>query len=152
MAAQRKSHGHQRGHGGAKSLAQAERAENLFLHQQATIWSHPSFFTVATAATVAYPSNRQQSCWCIAFLSLWLSVWSLAVAELLSASFSAWKEVLASRASSGPAIGKALLFSFFTLPFLGAECFAIFAFTKFGSLPLAVFSFRASRCTFSSFY
>ena len=99
-------------------------------------------FTVATASTIAYLKSPAILL-VIAFLSLWLSVWSLAVAGLLIASFSAWKEALTSRAPSGPLIGKALLVSFFALPFLGAECFAIFAFTKFGSLPLAIFLFMS---------
>jgi uncharacterized membrane protein YgcG len=97
-------------------------------------------FSVGTVAAVAYLKSPAVLLM-IAFLSLWLSVWSLVVAGLLAGSFSAWKEVFTSRTNSGSRIGKALVFTLFSLPFLAAECFAIFAFTKFGSLPLAVFLF-----------
>src|SRR6266436_592415 len=48
-------------------------------------------FSVATVATVAYLKSPALLL-VIAFLSLWLSVWSVAVAGLLTVSFSAWKE------------------------------------------------------------
>jgi uncharacterized membrane protein YgcG len=99
-------------------------------------------FSVGTVATVAYLKSPALLL-VIAFLSLWLSVWSIAVAGLIIGSFSAWKEALASRAHAGSLIGKALLFTLFSVPFLAAECFAIFAFTKFGSLPLAIFLFTS---------
>jgi uncharacterized membrane protein YgcG len=97
-------------------------------------------FSVGTVATVAYLKSPAVLL-VIAFLSLWLSVWSLAVAGLLSGSFSAWKAVLTSHTNSGSLIGKALVLTLFSVPFLAAECFAIFALTKFTSLPLAVFLF-----------
>ena len=55
--------------------------------------------------------------------------------------FQPGKEVLTSHTNSGSLIGKALVFTLFSVPFLAAECFAIFALTKFTSLPLAVFLF-----------
>jgi len=83
----------------------------------------------------------------IAFLSLWLSVWSLAVAGLLAGSFSAWKEVLTSRTNSGSLIGKALVFTLFSVPFLAAECFAIFALSNSLHCRWRCFSLSALRCT-----
>jgi len=99
-------------------------------------------FSVGTVATVAYLKSPALLL-VIAFLSLWLSVWSVAVVGLLIGSVSAWKEALASQARTAPLIGKALLFTLFSMPFLAAECFAIFAFTKFGSLPVAIFLFAS---------
>jgi hypothetical protein len=60
---------------------------------------------------------------------------------LLTGSFSAWKEVFTSHTNSGSLIGKALVFTLVSVPFLAAECFAIFALSKFTSLSLAVFLF-----------
>jgi uncharacterized membrane protein YgcG len=97
-------------------------------------------FSVGTVATVAYLKSPALLL-VIAFLSLWLSGWSLAVAGLLTGSFSAWKEVFTSHTNSGSLIGKALVLTLVSVPFLAAECFAIFALTKFTSLWLAVFLF-----------
>ena len=99
-------------------------------------------FSVATVATVAYLKSPA-SLLIVVFLSFWLSIWSLAVVGMLIGAFSAWKEVFASRKHSLPPAGKALLYSLIALPFLGGECFAIFALTKFTSLPLAVFLFTS---------
>jgi len=95
-------------------------------------------FSVGTVAAVGYLKSPAVLL-VIAFLSLWLSVWSLAVVGLLNGSFSAWKEVLTSHTNSGSLISKALVFTLSSVPFLAAECFAIFALTKFTSPPLAVF-------------
>src|SRR5882724_3265986 len=97
-------------------------------------------FSVGTVAAVGYLKSPAVLL-VIAFLSLWLSVWSLAVAGLLNGSFSAWKEVLTSHTNCGSLISKALVFTLFSVPFLAAECFAIFALTHFTSPSLAVFLF-----------
>jgi hypothetical protein len=97
-------------------------------------------FSVGTVSTVAYLKSPAVLL-VIAFLSLWLSVWSLAIAGLLTGSFSAWKEVFTSHSNSGWLIGKALVFTLVSVPFLAGECFAIFALSKFTSLSLAVFLF-----------
>jgi uncharacterized membrane protein YgcG len=99
-------------------------------------------FSVATVATVAYLKSPA-SLLIVVFLSFWLSIWSVAVAGMLIGAFTAWQEVFASHKHSLPAVGKALLYSLIALPFLGGECFAIFALTKFTSLPLAVFLFAS---------
>jgi len=99
-------------------------------------------FSVATVAIVAYLKSPA-SLLIVVFLSLWLSIWSFAVVGMLIGAFTAWKEVFASRKHSAPPVGKALLYSLIALAFLGGECFAIFALTKFTSLPLAVFLFTS---------
>jgi uncharacterized membrane protein YgcG len=99
-------------------------------------------FTVATAATAAHlksPTGLVVT----AFLALWLSIWSLAVAGLMAGCYGAWKAALTPQHGSALLAGKALVFTLFSLPFLAGEGFGIFMLTKFASLSLALFLFAS---------
>ncbi|MFG0316798.1 MAG: DUF2207 domain-containing protein, partial [Planctomycetota bacterium JB042] len=63
-----------------------------------------------------------------AFLVIWLSVWTLGVAILLSATVAAW------RGSGLGSKGKAIFLSLFSLPFLAGELFGLFALMTIGSV------------------
>ncbi len=99
-------------------------------------------FTVATVATAAYLKSAT-SLMVIAFISLWLSVWSLAVAGLIAGCYGAWKAALTAPHGSAFLAGKALVFTLFSLPFLAGEGFGIFMLTKFGSFSIALFLFAS---------
>ncbi len=99
-------------------------------------------FSVVLVAITAFLKSTG-SLLAIIFLSVWLSVWSLAVAGLAMACFRAWKEAVTARQQTAGLFGKAIFYTLVLLPFLAAECFAIFALTQFGSLPLALFLFAS---------
>jgi uncharacterized membrane protein YgcG len=72
------------------------------------------------------------------FLGLWLSIWTLGVSGLLIGASMAWKEAITTRSPSATVWGKAILFSIFAVPFVAAECFAIFAFAGLTSLSVVL--------------
>jgi len=72
------------------------------------------------------------------FMLIWLSIWTAACLALVVAAIKAWQGALSSGSSTGVfkksgAVGITL----FTLPFLGAECFGMWAFSTMTS-PFAV--------------
>src|SRR5438874_323452 len=98
--------------------------------------------SVATVCAVAYLKSLP-SLIVVAFLSLWLSIWSVGVTGILLAASRAWKQTFASRSDSGASAGVAILYSVIFLPFFAGECFAIFALTKLTSSSLAIFLFAS---------
>ncbi|MGD8310475.1 MAG: DUF2207 domain-containing protein [Chromatiales bacterium] len=79
-----------------------------------------SLATVA-AAILMVPGGETRAL--SAFLSLWLSIWTLVVAALVVGAYRAW------RGASGVGdYGKALIATLFALPFLGFELAALFMF------------------------
>jgi uncharacterized membrane protein YgcG len=83
-----------------------------------------------------------------AFLSFWLTIWSIAVYGLLTAVFAAWKTVFRSRASVSQevaGVGKAVYYSLFAIPFLLGEVMGFFFLLKGTSLSLVLFVL-ASGC------
>jgi uncharacterized membrane protein YgcG len=99
-------------------------------------------FSALMAGTVAYLKSSA-SLMIVGFMSLWLSIWSLAVAGLIIGCYGAWKAAFTSRSHAALLVGKAVVFTLFALPFLAGECFGIFMLTKFGSLPVALFLFAS---------
>lgn len=63
------------------------------------------------------------------FLSVWLSIWSLAVAGLIYACYQQWKSVFAGTHHRVALLGKAVVASLFALPFLGGEVMGFFFLT-----------------------
>lgn len=61
------------------------------------------------------------------FLTVWLSVWTLAVVALATGVVSAWRSVFAARGSGGAAagVGQAVFLTAFALPFFGGEVMGI---------------------------
>ena len=98
--------------------------------------------SVAMVGTVAYLRSRV-SLLAVTFVSLWLSIWSLAVAGLIYGCYGAWKAAFAARSQAALLVGKAVVFTLFSLPFLAGECLGIFMLIGFGSLSLAVFLFAS---------
>jgi hypothetical protein len=60
-----------------------------------------------------------------AFLCVWLSIWSLGVAGLVMADIAAWKSAFEGNGVKFAGLGKAVLFTAFSLPFLAGEVFGI---------------------------
>jgi uncharacterized membrane protein len=80
-----------------------------------------------------------------AFLTLWLGIWTLAVAALVTGAYKAW------RSAEGPGgYGKALVATLFALPFLGAEITVLFVFGTQASVwvLLALFALLAINVGF----
>ena len=99
-------------------------------------------FSAAAVAAGAYLKSPL-SLMVVGFLSVWLSVWSLAVAGLAIGCYGAWKSAITSQVHVAALMGKALVFTLFSLPFLAGECFGVFMLTKFGSLSVALFLFAS---------
>ena len=99
-------------------------------------------FSALMTGAVAY-LRSPTSLLVVLFLSLWLSIWSLAVAGLIIGFCQAWKAVFTSRAHAVLLLGKAVVLTVFSLPFLAGECFGIFMLTKFGSPSVALFLFAS---------
>jgi len=76
-----------------------------------------------------------------AFLTFWLSIWSLACAGLAVACGTAWKAAFAAPSSKSLLAGKAIVFTLFSLPFFGGEVMGIFFLTKLSSIFIAGFLF-----------
>ena len=70
-----------------------------------------------------------------AFLCVWLSIWSLAVAGLVIADAVAWKAAFEGGVKWG-GIAKAAVITAFSLPFLGGEAFGVFMLAKFTSFSI----------------
>ncbi|HKN23944.1 MAG TPA: DUF2207 domain-containing protein [Candidatus Acidoferrum sp.] len=84
----------------------------------------------------------QQAVFMGAFLSFWLTFWSIGVYALLTAVYTAWQTVLRSRSSVGQEVvgaGKAVFYSLFAIPFLLAEIAAFFILLKTTSVSLVCF-------------
>ena len=60
-----------------------------------------------------------------AFLCVWLSIWSLGVAGLMMADVAAWKSAFEGNGVKFAGLGKAVLFTAFSVPFLAGEVFGI---------------------------
>ncbi|HSC44698.1 MAG TPA: DUF2207 domain-containing protein, partial [Candidatus Acidoferrum sp.] len=78
-----------------------------------------------------------------AFISLWLSIWSLACAGLIIGCATAWKAAFHSPASKTLLYGKAFFYSLISLPFLAGECMGIFFLANFSSIFVAFFLFAS---------
>ena len=72
-----------------------------------------------------------------AFLCVWLSIWSLAVAGLLAGTFQLWKAVLSDSSPGAGNLGKAIMGTVASLPFLGGECLGLFMLSKATSLTIS---------------
>ena len=73
------------------------------------------------------------------FISLWLSVWSLACAGLAIGCSSAWKAAFTAPSSKTLLAGKALVFTLFSLPFFAGEVMGLVFLVKFSSIFVALF-------------
>ncbi|MCK7504955.1 MAG: hypothetical protein MZV70_13340 [Desulfobacterales bacterium] len=60
------------------------------------------------------------------FIGIWLSIWSLGVAALVAQMISLWKRVIFGKGMRIVALGGALFFSLFSLPFIGGELLGIY--------------------------
>jgi len=78
-----------------------------------------------------------------AFISLWLSIWSLACAGLVIGCATAWKAAFHSPNSKTLLYGKAFFYSLISLPFLAGECLGIFFLANFSSIFVALFLFAS---------
>jgi uncharacterized membrane protein YgcG len=121
-------------------LKQAEQKIYFFTNSQYLI---PAIlFSVLTVGTVAY-LRSPATLFIVGFASLWLSIWSVAVAGLIYGCFTAWKAALAGPSVSIPLAGKAFVFSLFTLAFVGGEALGIFMVVKASSISVALFLFAS---------
>ena len=73
------------------------------------------------------------------FISLWLTIWTVAVSALVLGALAAWREVLRGGHSAVISGGRALFLTLFALPFLGGEVLGLFFLTKITSLSFGVF-------------
>ncbi|HUL17359.1 MAG TPA: DUF2207 domain-containing protein [Terriglobales bacterium] len=73
-----------------------------------------------------------------AFLCVWLSIWSLAVAGLLAGTFQLWKAVLSGSSPGAGSLAKAIMGSVASVPFLAGECLGIFMLTKATSITISI--------------
>jgi uncharacterized membrane protein YgcG len=78
-----------------------------------------------------------------AFISLWLSIWSLACAGLVIGCATAWKAAFHSPTSKTLLLGKAFFYSLISLPFLAGEGLGIFFLANFSSIFVALFLFAS---------
>jgi uncharacterized membrane protein YgcG len=77
-----------------------------------------------------------------AFISVWLSIWTIGVAGLVYGAFSAWRGVFhphPSALSGMSDIGKALFLTVFSIPFLAGEVMGFVFLLKFSSPSLMIF-------------
>jgi len=74
-----------------------------------------------------------------AFISLWLSIWSLACAGLILGCATAWKAAFHSPTSKTLLMVKAFFYSLISLPFLAGEGLGIFFLANFSSIFVAFF-------------
>jgi uncharacterized membrane protein YgcG len=79
-------------------------------------------FIIIIAASFSYSTAA------VAFLLLWLSLWSVGVGLLVYRVFRAWKTVLDARSFKYAAVGSALFLSLFSLPFVGGELAGLYSF------------------------
>jgi hypothetical protein len=75
----------------------------------------------------------------IVFISLWLSVWSLACAGLAIGCGSAWKAAFIAPSSKTLLVCKALVFTLISLPFFAGEVMGLVFLVKFSSIFVALF-------------
>jgi hypothetical protein len=73
------------------------------------------------------------------FISLWLTIWTIAVSALVLGALAAWKEVLRGGHSAVISGGRALFLTLFAIPFLGGEAMGLFFLTKVTSLSFGIF-------------
>jgi hypothetical protein len=73
------------------------------------------------------------------FLSLWLTIWTIAVSAMVLGALAAWREVLRGGHSALISGGRALTLTLFALPFLGGEVMGLFFLTKVTSLSFGMF-------------
>ena len=73
------------------------------------------------------------------FISLWLTIWTVAVSALVLSALAAWREVLRGGHSALISGGRALFLTLFALPFLGGEVMGLFFLTKITSLSFGIF-------------
>jgi uncharacterized membrane protein YgcG len=127
---------------GIKSLKQwlktAEQKIYFFTNSQYLL---PAIFFSVIIVLYATFQHAPARTLIVAFLSFWLSFWSIAVFALVGASVVAWKDAFRGTSGAAAGVGKALLLSLFALPFVAGEGFAIFAMTQFASVSIAIFLF-----------
>lgn len=99
-------------------------------------------FSVLVVGKVAY-LRSPASLMVVGFMSLWLSIWSIAVASLVYGCYKAWRDAFVASSGSFLLAGKALFLTLFALPFLAGEGFGIFMLTKAGSPAVALFLFAS---------
>jgi uncharacterized membrane protein YgcG len=76
------------------------------------------------------------------FLCFWLTFWSLALSGMVLTAFRTWASALHRQPSAlgeVATIGKAIAYTFFTLPFCFGEALGIFFLMKLTSLPMVLF-------------
>ena len=121
-------------------LKQAEQKVYFFTNSQYLI---PAvLFSALTVGAVAF-LRSPATVFIIGFASLWLSIWSLAVAGLIYGCCKAWKSAFAGQSVSIPLAGKAFVFTLFTLAFVGGEALGIFMVVKASSISVALFLFAS---------
>ncbi len=81
-----------------------------------------------------------------AFLAFWLSIWTLAVVGLVTTTFNTWKTALRSSPSlpsEAAGVGKAILFTCFSIPFVFFELMAFWFLWKLTSITFVVYVLAA---------
>ncbi|MEW6601799.1 MAG: DUF2207 domain-containing protein [Nitrospirota bacterium] len=74
-----------------------------------------------------------------AFMSVWLSIWSLGVVALLAQVISRWRNAFSSSRRKFVNTGSALFLTFFSLPFIGGEIFGLYAMAEATSVFMIIF-------------
>jgi uncharacterized membrane protein YgcG len=99
----------------------------------------PAVFITAVALVGAVFSRPGVQLAIPLFLTVWLSIWSLALAGLIAGVLQSWKSAFAGGHIKSALIGKSLLLTVFALPFLGGEVMGLFFFSKTSSLLAVLF-------------
>lgn len=127
-----------------KSLAAAEQKTYFVTHSRYLL--PPVIFSIVVVLGYLVALGGPQI-FAGVFLSLWLSVWTFAVAGLMRNIFNAWRGILYPRSaiSEIATTGKALLTTVTAIPFLFGEALGLFFLLKLTSFALVLFVL-ASGC------
>jgi hypothetical protein len=90
-----------------------------------------------------------------AFLSIWLTIWTLAVGGMVYTIYNMWRAIFAPHTSALVEVadtGKAVLFTGFALPFVFGEIMGLFFLLKMTSLPFVVYIFGSGALHFLFLY
>ena len=121
------------------SLKLAE--ERIFFVKNSSYMILPVLLSVAVMAAVA-SSRGPQAMAMAGFITLWLSIWTLAVFGMLKGAGQAWHAAISGGPHRAALMGKAMSLSMFALPFLFFEGMGVWFFSKATSLAVAA-SFAA---------
>jgi uncharacterized membrane protein YgcG len=113
------------------TLKAAEEKVYFFTNSQYTI---PAVVVSVAMILLAVGAEGPAKLALLAFMSVWLTIWTVVVASLVMRVVTAWRTSLQGAETPGASTGGAITISLLALPFLGGECLGLFFLTKITSI------------------